>query len=75
MTNKNFQELNNKTKRLKPIDMNRSLHQIENIHSFQVHIFLNDYIYITKERSTTSMNQLLYKICSLPRIKNIRIQE
>ena len=56
--------------------MNRSLHQIENIHSFQVHIFLkNDYIYITKERSTTSMNQLLYEIRSLPRLKNIRIQE
>ena len=50
MTNKNFQELNNKTKRLKPIDMNRSLHQIENIHSFQVHDFFKMTTYTSPKR-------------------------
>lgn len=38
MIKKNIEELNDKIKKLYPTDTNRFLHQIEKIHSFQVHI-------------------------------------
>lgn len=39
MINKNTEELNNEIDKFDPINMNRLSHQIETIHSFQMHIF------------------------------------